>query len=135
MSPKPTSTGKDEILKGLDQGVFYREEDGSVWVDLEPIKLDKKVLLRKDGTSLYMTQDVWGLQSCDTRTGRLIRVIYVVAMSSSINFRVLFYVLEKLGYEWRVTCTISPTAWSICRMEKMKRGRGRSSMPTSWSIP
>jgi len=50
--------GKDKVLKGLESGVFYQEEDGSVWIDLEEINLDKKVLLRSDGTSLYMTQDI-----------------------------------------------------------------------------
>lgn len=91
--------GKDEILKGLDQGVFYREEDGSVWVDLEPIKLDKKVLLRKDGTSLYMTQDV-GTAIMRHKDWPFDSLIYVVASEQQYHFRVLFYVLEKLGYEW-----------------------------------
>ncbi len=91
--------GKDEILKGLEQGVFYREEDGSVWVDLEPIKLDKKVLLRKDGTSLYMTQDV-GTAIMRHQDWPFDSLIYVVASEQQYHFRVLFYVLEKLGYEW-----------------------------------
>ncbi|NLA98640.1 MAG: arginine--tRNA ligase [Spirochaetales bacterium] len=91
--------GKDEILKGLEQGVFYREEDGSVWVDLEPIKLDKKVLLRKDGTSLYMTQDV-GTAIMRHKDWPFDSLIYVVASEQQYHFRVLFYVLEKLGYEW-----------------------------------
>jgi arginyl-tRNA synthetase len=91
--------GKDEILKGLEQGVFYREEDGSVWVDLEPIKLDKKGLLRKDGTSLYMTQDV-GTAIMRHKDWPFDSLIYVVASEQQYHFRVLIYVLEKLGYEW-----------------------------------
>ncbi|MEA4864672.1 MAG: arginine--tRNA ligase [Sphaerochaeta sp.] len=91
--------GKDESLKGLEQGVFYREEDGSVWVDLEPIKLDKKVLLRKDGTSLYMTQDV-GTAIMRHKDWPFDSLIYVVASEQQYHFRVLFYVLDRLGYDW-----------------------------------
>lgn len=91
--------GKDEILKGLEHGVFYREEDGSVWVDLEPIKLDKKVLLRKDGTSLYMTQDV-GTAIMRHKDWPFDSLIYVVASEQQYHFRVLFYVLAQLGYTW-----------------------------------
>lgn len=91
--------GKDKVLKGLEDGVFYKEEDGSVWIDLEEIGLDKKVLLRSDGTSLYMTQDIgtaisrhddWPFES----------LIYVVASEQQYHFKVLFYILEKLGYSW-----------------------------------
>lgn len=91
--------GKEEVLKGLEQGIFQKEEDGSVQVDLAPIKLDKKVLLRKDGTTLYMTQDLgtairrhddWPFDS----------LIYVVASEQQYHFKVLFYVLGLLGYDW-----------------------------------
>lgn len=91
--------GKSEILKGLDSGVFYREEDGSVWVDLESIKLDKKVLLRKDGTSLYMTQDV-GTAIMRHKDWPFDSLIYVVASEQQYHFKVLFHVLSLLGYEW-----------------------------------
>ncbi len=91
--------GKDEILKGLEKGVFYKEEDGSVWVDLEPIKLDKKVLLRKDGTSLYMTQDV-GTAIMRHKDWPFDSLIYVVASEQRYHFMVLFYVLQLLGYSW-----------------------------------
>lgn len=91
--------GKDEILKGLEKGVFYREEDGSVWVDLESIKLDKKVLLRRDGTSLYMTQDV-GTAIMRHKDWPFDSQIYVVASEQQYHFRVLFHVLQLLGYEW-----------------------------------
>ncbi|MGH0052320.1 MAG: arginine--tRNA ligase [Sphaerochaetaceae bacterium] len=91
--------GKEEILKGLEQGVFYKEPDGSVWVDLEPIKLDKKVLLRKDGTSLYMTQDV-GTAIMRHKDWPFDSLIYVVASEQRYHFMVLFYVLQLLGYTW-----------------------------------
>ncbi|MFA5513827.1 MAG: arginine--tRNA ligase [Sphaerochaetaceae bacterium] len=91
--------GKDKVLQGLKEGIFYREKDGSIWIDLEDIGLDKKVLLRSDGTSLYLTQDIgtaierhnmWPFDS----------QIYVVASEQSYHFKVLFHVLEKLGYHW-----------------------------------
>ena len=91
--------GKDEILKGLEQGVFYREEDGSVWVDLEAVKLDKKVLLRSDGTSLYMTQDV-GTAIMRHKDWPFDSLIYVVASEQQYHFKVLFHVLALLGYTW-----------------------------------
>ena len=91
--------GKDEILRGLEKGAFYREEDGSVWVDLEKIKLDKKVLLRKDGTSLYMTQDV-GTAIMRHKDWPFDSLIYVVASEQQYHFKVLFHVLALLGYSW-----------------------------------
>lgn len=91
--------GKDEVLKGLEKGVFYREDDGSVWIDLADIKLDKKVLLRKDGTSLYMTQDL-GTAVARHEDWPFDSLIYVVASEQNYHFRVLFHVLEKLGYDW-----------------------------------
>ncbi len=91
--------GKDEILKGLEQGVFYREEDGSIWIDLEEIGLDKKVLLRSDGTSLYLTQDI-GTAIQRQKDWHFKRLIYVVGSEQQYHFRVLFYVLQKLGFDW-----------------------------------
>lgn len=91
--------GKNDILRGLEEGLFYKESDGSVWVDLAEIGLDKKVLLRADGTSLYITQD---LGTAVSRHGDwpFDRLIYVVASEQQYHFKVLFYVLRKLGYEW-----------------------------------
>jgi arginyl-tRNA synthetase len=91
--------GKDKVLKGLEDGAFYREEDGSVWIDLEEIKLDKKVLLRKDGTSLYLTQDI-GTAIARHEDWPFDTLIYVVASEQTYHFKVLFHVLQKLGYEW-----------------------------------
>ena len=91
--------GKDKVLKGLEQGVFHREEDGSVWIDLEEIKLDKKVLLRNDGTSLYLTQDI-GTAIARHEDWPFDALTYVVASEQTYHFKVLFHVLQKLGYEW-----------------------------------
>jgi arginyl-tRNA synthetase len=92
-------TGRDQIMEGLEKGIFYREEDGSVWVDLEPIGLDKKVLLRKDGTALYMTQDI-GTAILRHGDWDFNQLIYVVGSEQQYHFKVLFYVLSRLGYEW-----------------------------------
>jgi len=91
--------GREEILAGLDKGLFYREEDGSVWVDLEPIGLDKKVLLRKDGTALYMTQDV-GTAIYRHTDWDFNQLIYIIGNEQQYHFKVLFYVLRLLGYDW-----------------------------------
>ncbi len=91
--------GKDEVLKGLASGVFYKEEDNSIWIDLSEIKLDKKVLLRGDGTALYMTQDL-GTAIERHNDWPFDQLIYVVGSEQQYHFRVLFYILEKLGYKW-----------------------------------
>lgn len=91
--------GKDEVLKGLDMGVFQKEEDGSVQVDLSSIGLDKKVLLRKDGTSLYMTQDI-GTAIKRHEDWPFDSLIYVVASEQKYHFTVLFHCLGLLGYDW-----------------------------------
>ncbi len=91
--------GREEVLKGLERGIFYKEDDGSVWVDLSEIDLDRKVLLRSDGTSLYLTQDIG---TAIERHGDwpFERLIYVVASEQKYHFKVLFHVLKKLGFEW-----------------------------------
>ncbi len=91
--------GKSEVMKGLESGVFKREEDGSVQVDLSPIGLDKKVLLRRDGTTLYMTQDL-GTAVQRHEDWPFDSLIYVVGNEQNYHFRVLFYVLGLLGYKW-----------------------------------
>jgi arginyl-tRNA synthetase len=92
-------SGKEEVLKGLEKGVFYKAEDGSVRVDLGDIGLDTKVLLRKDGTSIYMTQDI-GLAIARHKDWAFDQLIYVVASEQQYHFKVLFHILGKLGYEW-----------------------------------
>ena len=91
--------GKDEILKGLEKGIFYREADGSVQADLTAEKLDKKVLLRKDGTSIYITQDV-GTAIYRHKDWPFDRLVYVVGSEQQHHFKVLFLLLQKLGFEW-----------------------------------
>jgi arginyl-tRNA synthetase len=91
--------GKDRIDAGLCQGVFYREDDGSVWADLESEKLGKKALLRKDGTSLYITQDIGTAISRHT-DWPFDRLIYVVGSEQIYHFKALFTVLQKLGFPW-----------------------------------
>ncbi|HKK48975.1 MAG TPA: arginine--tRNA ligase, partial [Alkalispirochaeta sp.] len=91
--------GRDEILKGVEDGVFYRDDTGTVWVDLTDIDLDKKVLLRGDGTSLYLTQDI-GTAIRRHEDWPFQRLIYVVASEQRYHFQVLFEVLRRLGKEW-----------------------------------
>ncbi len=91
--------GKEEILQGVKDGIFYKEEDGSVWVDLAEINLDKKVLLRKDGTALYMTQDI-GTAIYRHTDWDFNQLVYVVGNEQNYHFTVLFYILKKLGYAW-----------------------------------
>jgi arginyl-tRNA synthetase len=91
--------GKDEILKGLEKGIFYREEDGSVQIDLSDEKLGKKVLLRKDGTSIYITQDL-GTAIYRHEDWPFDRLVFVVGSEQQYHFKVLFVLLQKLGFEW-----------------------------------
>lgn len=91
--------GKEEILKGLEEGLFYKDDDGAIWIDLEEIKLDKKVLLRKDGTALYITQDI-GTAIERHQDWPFDQLVYVVGNEQIYHFKVLFYVLEKLGFNW-----------------------------------
>lgn len=91
--------GREEVLKGLESGVFYRDEEGTVWVDLEDAGLDKKVLLRKDGTSLYLTQDI-GTAILRHQQWPFDMMVYVVGSEQQYHFRVLFHVLGLLGFSW-----------------------------------
>ena len=93
------SSGKEEVLKGLEKGVFYKDDKGTIWVDLEDINLDKKVLLRADGTSLYLTQDL-GTAIKRQDDWPFETLIYVVASEQQYHFKVLFEVLSRLGYKW-----------------------------------
>lgn len=88
--------GKKAIEKGLDQGLFYRLEDGSVWVNLEDAGMDRKILLRSDGTSVYMTQDIGTAQKRYADYG-IDRMVYTVADEQDYHFKVLFEILRRLG--------------------------------------
>lgn len=91
--------GREEVLDGLARGVFYRGEDGAIWIDLEDLGLGKKVLLRKDGTSIYITQDI-GTAIMRHETWPFDELVYVVASEQQYHFKVLFEVLRRLGYAW-----------------------------------
>jgi len=91
--------GKDLIQEGLDKGVLYQKEDGSVWCDLTDEGLDQKLLLRSDGTSVYMTQDL-GTAVERFKQNNIQKLIYTVGNEQDYHFQVLFKILKKLGYEW-----------------------------------
>ena len=91
--------GKSLVEEGLEKGVFFRKEDNSVWIDLEADGLDQKLLLRGDGTSVYMTQDL-GTALSRFEENKLDDMIYVVGNEQNYHFQVLKLVLKKLGYEW-----------------------------------
>ncbi len=92
--------GKQDILQGLEKGIFYRKDDGSVWVDNTDQGLDEKVLLRRDGTSVYMTQDIGTAIKRFEEFPGLSRLIYVVGNEQDYHFKVLFIILKKLGFSW-----------------------------------
>ena len=91
--------GKEEVLKGLQKGLFYRKEDGSVWADLSPRGLDHKLLLRADGTSVYMTQDI-GTAKLRFDDYPIDTMIYVVGNEQNYHFQVLSILLDMLGFEF-----------------------------------
>src|SRR5690625_3451696 len=92
--------GRDIVEKGLESGVFYKREDGSVWCDLSDEGLDEKIVLRADGTSVYITQDIgtaiMRIENHPDTEG----MIYTVGNEQNYHFKVLFLILKKLGYEW-----------------------------------
>jgi arginyl-tRNA synthetase len=96
--------GKDEVLRGVEQGVFFKKDDGSVWVDLTSDGLDQKVLLRSDGTSVYMTQDIGTAILRFRDFPNIIRQVYTVGNEQEYHFKVLFLILAKLGYAWAKEC-------------------------------
>jgi arginyl-tRNA synthetase len=96
--------GKEEVLKGLESGVFFKKEDGSVWVDLTADGLDQKVLLRSDGTSVYMTQDIGTAMLRFNDFPKITRQVYTVGNEQEYHFKVLFLILAKLGYSWAKEC-------------------------------
>jgi len=91
--------GKDLIQKGLEDGILYKKDDGSVWCDLTDEGLDQKLLLRSDGTSVYMTQDL-GTAVERFKENDIQKLIYTVGNEQDYHFQVLFKTLKKLGYEW-----------------------------------
>ena len=91
--------GKDLVLGGIESGIMYRKEDGSVWADLTPDGLDHKLLLRSDGTSVYMTQDI-GTAKLRYQDYPIDKMVYVVGNEQNYHFQVLSLILDKLGFAW-----------------------------------
>ncbi len=91
--------GKEKVMEGLDKGFFYRRDDGSVWADLTAEGLDEKLLLRADGTSVYMTQDI-GTAKLRFQDFPIDKMIYVVGNEQNYHFQVLSILLDKLGFKW-----------------------------------
>ena len=91
--------GKEKVEEGLAKGLFYRREDGSVWADFTKEGLDEKLLLRADGTSVYMTQDI-GTAKLRFRDYPINKMIYVVGNEQNYHFQVLSLLLDRLGFEW-----------------------------------
>ena len=91
--------GKDKVLEGLEKGIMYRKDDGSVWADLTDAGLDHKLLLRSDGTSVYMTQDI-GTAKLRYQDYPIDKMIYVVGNEQNYHFQVLSLLLDRLGFKW-----------------------------------
>ncbi|SFW62957.1 arginyl-tRNA synthetase [Sinomicrobium oceani] len=92
--------GKDVVEDGLQRGIFYRKEDGSVWIDLTDEGLDEKIVLRADGTAVYMTQDIGTAIQRVKDHPDIGGMVYTVGNEQDYHFKVLFLILQKLGYEW-----------------------------------
>lgn len=96
--------GKDQIEKGLGNDLFYKKEDGSIWIDLSKDGLDEKLLLRGDGTAVYMTQDIGTAILRFNDFPDLKQIVYTVGNEQDYHFKVLFLILDKLGYNWAKNC-------------------------------
>ena len=96
--------GKDVVTEGLEKGVFYRKNDGSVWIDLTDEGLDEKIVLRSDGTAVYMTQDIGTAIERYKNYPELNGMVYTVGNEQDYHFKVLFLILKKLGYKWADNC-------------------------------
>ncbi len=96
--------GKDLVLEGLAKGIFYKKKDGSVWIDLTEDGLDEKLVLRSDGTAVYMTQDIGTAADRFKDFPQLSGMVYTVGNEQDYHFKVLFLILKKLGFEWADNC-------------------------------
>ena len=97
-------TGKELVDKGLSEGVFFKKDDGSVWIDLTDEGLDQKLLLRSDGTAVYMTQDIGTAYQRFLDYPKMTGMVYTVGNEQDYHFKVLFLILKKLGYKWAEQC-------------------------------
>ncbi|SKC48866.1 arginine--tRNA ligase [Ohtaekwangia koreensis] len=96
--------GKEIVLQGVEKGIFFKKDDGSIWVDLTSDGLDQKVLLRSDGTSVYMTQDIGTAILRFKDFPKISGQVYTVGNEQEYHFKVLFLILNKLGYDWAKHC-------------------------------
>ena len=112
--------GKDIVLDGLKKGVFFKKEDGSVWIDLTADGLDEKLVLRSDGTAVYMTQDIGTAVDRFNDFPDLSGIIYTVGNEQDYHFKVLFLILEKMGFSWAKNC-----AHLSYGMVELPKGMGR----------
>ena len=96
--------GKNIVQKGLDENFFFKKEDGSIWIDLKNDGLDEKLLLRSDGTAVYMTQDIGTAVLRKQDFPAMDQLIYTVGNEQDYHFKVLFKILEKLGYDFAQNC-------------------------------
>lgn len=92
--------GKEFVSEGLEKGIFYRKEDGSVWIDLTDEGLDEKIVLRADGTAVYMTQDIGTAIQRIADFPDINGLVYTVGNEQDYHFKVLFLILKKMGFEW-----------------------------------
>ncbi|SHG91894.1 arginine--tRNA ligase [Flagellimonas flava] len=92
--------GRDVVKDGLEKGIFFKKEDGSVWIDLTDEGLDEKIVLRSDGTAVYMTQDIGTAIQRVTDHPDINGMVYTVGNEQDYHFKVLFLILKKLGYTW-----------------------------------
>jgi len=97
-------TGKEMVEEGLKKNIFYKKEDGSVWIDLTADGLDEKLVLRSDGTAVYVTQDIGTAQQRMNDYPDLNGIVYTVGNEQDYHFKVLFLILKKLGYKWADNC-------------------------------
>ncbi len=116
--------GKEKVLEGLEKGLFYRKEDGSVWADLTADGLDQKLLLRSDGTSVYMTQDI-GTAKLRFQDYPIDQMIYVVGNEQNYHFQVLALLLDKVGFKWGKDLIHFPYGKVELPNGKMKSREGR----------
>lgn len=119
--------GKAEVERGLQAGIFYRKADGSTWAQLEPLGLQDKVLLRADGTAVYITQDI-GTAIRKFEDYRMDRSLYVVGAEQDVHFKNLFAILGLLGHDWAGRCThVSYSMVNLARgMGRLKSREGKA---------
>ena len=110
--------GKEIVKYGLEKKVFYKKEDSSVQVDLTDDGLDEKLLLRSDGTSVYMTQDLGTAKQRIEDFPEIGGMVYTVGNEQDYHFQVLFNILKKIGYDWEIIYFTLAMGWLIYQLEK-----------------